>query len=188
MLTAHLRIDLSDRGPLLRAPFFVLPKRVSWPTSGATGAGSQNRPPGNRAQHPRSSSQTCAKLERVGYAHHRQPSGRKCRYRALPRSPPKRAATVVDITSSRMPTWWTGFLRRVFQVFERFTTAVGMYVVTTSEVSASVLTVDDRRHLYTTVEARCRRSLRSCSSTRWCCSAPSATGLRNEPAIAAKKR
>ena len=37
-----------------------------------------------------------------------------------------------------------GFLRQVFEVFERFRTAVD--VVTTSEVSVSV-TVDDRRHL-----------------------------------------
>jgi aspartate kinase len=37
-----------------------------------------------------------------------------------------------------------GFLRRLFEVFERFRTSVD--VVTTSEVSVSV-TVDDRRHL-----------------------------------------
>jgi aspartate kinase len=37
-----------------------------------------------------------------------------------------------------------GFLRRLFEVFERFRTPVD--VVTTSEVSVSV-TVDDRRHL-----------------------------------------
>src|SRR3712207_512720 len=37
-----------------------------------------------------------------------------------------------------------GFLRRLFEVFERFRTAVD--VVTTSEVSVSV-TVDDRRNL-----------------------------------------
>jgi aspartate kinase len=55
----------------------------------------------------------------------------------------KRDLTVVDITSSRMLMAY-GFLRRVFEVFERFRTAVD--VVTTSEVSVSV-TVDDRRHL-----------------------------------------
>jgi aspartate kinase len=43
-----------------------------------------------------------------------------------------------------------GFLRRVFEVFERFQTAVD--VVTTSEVSVSV-TVDDRRHLEAIVTA-----------------------------------
>lgn len=55
----------------------------------------------------------------------------------------KRGLTVVDITSSRMFMAY-GFLRKVFEVFERFETAVD--VVTTSEVSVSV-TVDDRRHL-----------------------------------------
>ena len=61
----------------------------------------------------------------------------------------KRDLIVVDITSSRMLMAY-GFLRRVFEVFERFRTAVD--VVTTSEVSVSV-TVDDRRHLTAIVEA-----------------------------------
>jgi aspartate kinase len=61
----------------------------------------------------------------------------------------KRDVTVVDITSSRMLMAY-GFLRQVFEVFERFRTAVD--VVTTSEVSVSV-TVDDRRHLGAIVEA-----------------------------------
>jgi aspartate kinase len=60
----------------------------------------------------------------------------------------KRDITVVDITSDRMLMAY-GFLRRVFEVFERFQTAVD--VVTTSEVSVSV-TVDDRRHLDAIVE------------------------------------
>jgi aspartate kinase len=55
----------------------------------------------------------------------------------------KRDVAVVDITSSRMLMAY-GFLRRLFEVFERYKTAVD--VVTTSEVSVSV-TVDDRRHL-----------------------------------------
>ena len=55
----------------------------------------------------------------------------------------KRGVTVVDVTSSRMLNSY-GFLREVFEVFERYTTAVD--VVTTSEVSVSV-TIDDRRHL-----------------------------------------
>jgi aspartate kinase len=55
----------------------------------------------------------------------------------------KRGLTVIDITSSRMLMAY-GFLRRVFEVFERYRTAVD--VVTTSEVSVSV-TIDDRRHL-----------------------------------------
>jgi len=55
----------------------------------------------------------------------------------------KRDVTVIDITSSRM-LMAHGFLRRLFEVFERFKTAVD--VVTTSEVSVSV-TVDDVRRL-----------------------------------------
>jgi aspartate kinase len=55
----------------------------------------------------------------------------------------KRDVTVIDITSTRMLMAY-GFLRRVFEVFERFKTAVDM--VTTSEVSVSV-TVDDVRYL-----------------------------------------
>jgi aspartate kinase len=55
----------------------------------------------------------------------------------------KRDVTVIDITSSRM-LMAHGFLRRLFEVFERFKTSVD--VVTTSEVSVSV-TVDDTRRL-----------------------------------------
>src|SRR4051812_30028546 len=55
----------------------------------------------------------------------------------------KRGVTVVDITSSRMLMAF-GFLRRLFEVFERFKTPVD--VVTTSEVSVSV-TVDNSRRL-----------------------------------------
>src|SRR5262249_51382554 len=51
--------------------------------------------------------------------------------------------TVIDITSTRM-LMAHGFLRRLFEVFERFKTAVD--VVTTSEVSVSV-TVDYTRRL-----------------------------------------
>jgi aspartate kinase len=50
---------------------------------------------------------------------------------------------VVDITSTRM-LMAHGFLRRLFEVFERFKTPVD--VVTTSEVSVSV-TVDNPRRL-----------------------------------------
>jgi len=60
----------------------------------------------------------------------------------------KRDVTVVDITSTRM-LMAHGFLRRLFEVFERFKTAVD--VVTTSEVSVSV-TVDDTRRLDALVE------------------------------------
>jgi aspartate kinase len=55
----------------------------------------------------------------------------------------KRDITVIDITSTRM-LMAHGFLRRLFEVFERFKTPVD--VVTTSEVSVSV-TVDDTRRL-----------------------------------------
>jgi aspartate kinase len=55
----------------------------------------------------------------------------------------KRDVTVIDITSTRMLMAY-GFLRRLFEVFERLKTAVD--VVTTSEVSVSV-TVDDTRRL-----------------------------------------
>jgi aspartate kinase len=55
----------------------------------------------------------------------------------------KRHATVVDITSTRM-LMAHGFLRRVFEVFERCRTPID--VVSTSEVSISV-TIDDARRL-----------------------------------------
>ena len=55
----------------------------------------------------------------------------------------KRGVTVIDITSTRM-LMAHGFLRRLFEVFERFKTPVD--VVTTSEVSVSV-TIDDTRRL-----------------------------------------
>ena len=55
----------------------------------------------------------------------------------------KRGLTRIDIASTRMLMAY-GFLRRVFEVFERFRTPVD--VVTTSEVSVSV-TIDDRRSL-----------------------------------------
>src|SRR5436190_2069387 len=61
----------------------------------------------------------------------------------------KKDLTVIDITSSRMLMAY-GFLRQVFEVFEKFRTAVD--VVTTSEVSVSI-TVDDRRNLAAIVEA-----------------------------------
>jgi aspartate kinase len=61
----------------------------------------------------------------------------------------KRQVTVVDVTSTRMLEAY-GFLRRLFEVFERFQTSVD--VVTTSEVSVSV-TIDDRRRLDAIVEA-----------------------------------
>jgi aspartate kinase len=61
----------------------------------------------------------------------------------------KRGVTVIDITSMRM-FMVSGFLSRLFSVFERFKTVVD--VVTTSEVSVSV-TVDDTRRLDAIVDA-----------------------------------
>lgn len=55
----------------------------------------------------------------------------------------KRDITVVDIRSTKMLATY-GFMRRVFEVFERHRTSVD--VITTSEVSVSI-TIDDRRHL-----------------------------------------
>ena len=60
----------------------------------------------------------------------------------------KTGVTVVNITSTRM-LMTHGFLRRLFEVFERHKTPVD--VVTTSEVSVSV-TIDDRRRLPAIVE------------------------------------
>lgn len=60
----------------------------------------------------------------------------------------KQGVTVVSISSTRM-LMAHGFLRRLFEVFERFKTSVD--VVTTSEVTVSV-TVDDRRRLPAIVE------------------------------------
>lgn len=54
----------------------------------------------------------------------------------------KRNVTVVDITSTRM-LMACGFLRRLFEMFERHRMSVD--VVTTSEVSVSVTVDDDRR-------------------------------------------
>lgn len=61
----------------------------------------------------------------------------------------KTQVTVVSITSTRM-LMAHGFLRRLFEVFERFKTPVD--VITTSEVTVSI-TVDDRRKLPEIVEA-----------------------------------
>ena len=69
--------------------------------------------------------------------------GRTRRHDGLTALACKRGVTVVDITSTRM-LMAHGFLRRLFEVFERFKTPVD--VVTTSEVSVSV-TVDNPRRL-----------------------------------------
>jgi aspartate kinase len=93
----------------------------------------------------------------------------------------KRGVTVIDITSSRMFMAY-GFLRRVFEVFERFRTAVD--VVTTSEVSVSV-TVDDPRYVESISDAL---SEFSGVSTEGEMALLCAVGdrLRDEPEIAAR--
>jgi aspartate kinase len=93
----------------------------------------------------------------------------------------KRDLTVVDITSSRMLMAY-GFLRRVFEVFERYKTSVD--VVTTSEVTVSV-TVDDRRHLEAIAEALSEFSQVSIEHEMALLCAVG-DRLRNEPAIAAR--
>jgi len=93
----------------------------------------------------------------------------------------KRDLTVVDITSSRMLMAY-GFLRRVFEVFERYRTAVD--VVTTSEVTVSV-TVDDRRHLEAIVDALSEFSQVTVEPEMALLCAVG-DRLRNEPAIAAR--
>jgi aspartate kinase len=93
----------------------------------------------------------------------------------------KKDLTVVDITSSRMLMAY-GFLRRVFEVFERFRTAVD--VVTTSEVSVSV-TVDDRRHLEAIVEGLSEFAEVSIEQEMALLCAVG-DRLRNEPEIAAR--
>jgi aspartate kinase len=80
----------------------------------------------------------------------------------------KRGVTVVDVTSTRMLMAY-GFLRRVFETFEHYRTAVD--VVTTSEVSVSV-TVDDRRRVPEIVAA-----LREFARHRGARSIPVAHGL-----------
>ena len=93
----------------------------------------------------------------------------------------KKGVTVVDITSSRMLDSY-GFLRRVFEVFERHRTAVD--VVTTSEVSVSV-TVDERRQLPSIVSALSEFAEVS-TEPEMALLCAVGDRLRNEPAIAAR--
>ena len=93
----------------------------------------------------------------------------------------KRHITVIDITSSRM-LMAHGFLRRVFEVFERWRTPID--VVTTSEVSISVTIDDDRRlddlteELSTFAEVRVEREMAILCAV--------GDGLRREPRLAAR--
>lgn len=93
----------------------------------------------------------------------------------------KRRVTMVEITSTRM-LMAHGFLRRVFEVFERFRTAVD--VVTTSEVSVSV-TVDDDRGLDQIVAALGEfADVRVEADLAILCAV--GDNLRNDPRIAAR--
>jgi aspartate kinase len=93
----------------------------------------------------------------------------------------KSNATVVDITSTRM-LMAHGFLRRLFEVFERF--KISIDVVTTSEVSLSV-TVDDRRRLDAAIEHLQTFSEVSCEpSMAIICMV--GENLKNDPAVFAR--
>jgi aspartate kinase len=93
----------------------------------------------------------------------------------------KRRVTVIDITSTRMLMAF-GFMRRLFEVFERFKTAVD--VVTTSEVSVSV-TVDDARRLDNIVDNLRRFADVSCEPDMAIISAVG-ENLRTNPALFAR--
>lgn len=93
----------------------------------------------------------------------------------------KKHVTVVDITSTRM-LMAHGFLRRLFEVFERFRTSVD--VVTTSEVSVSV-TVDDQRRLPAIVEALAEFAEVSCEPDMAIICAVG-EGLKHEPQLVAR--
>ena len=93
----------------------------------------------------------------------------------------KRHITVVDITSSRM-LMAHGFLRRVFEVFERWRTPID--VVSTSEVSISVTIDDDHRlddlteELSTFAEVRVERDMAILCAV--------GDGLRRDPRLASR--
>jgi len=93
----------------------------------------------------------------------------------------KKHVTVVDITSTRM-LMAHGFLRRLFEVFERHKTPVD--VVSTSEVSVSV-TVDDRRRLPAIVEALSEFAEVSCEPDMAIVCAVG-EGLKHEPRLVAR--
>jgi aspartate kinase len=90
----------------------------------------------------------------------------------------KKQVSVVDITSSRM-LMAHGFLRRLFEVFERHRTPVD--VVTTSEVTVSV-TVDDRRRLPAIVESLSEFAEVACEHDMAIVCAVG-DGLRSDPAL-----
>ena len=111
---------------------------------------------GAKVLHPKTIHPALARAIPVRILNSRRPEGSGTRISSEPdggRGPVaafacKRQVTVIDVTSDRMLEAH-GFLRRLFQVFERHQTSVD--VVTTSEVSVSV-TVDDVRRLAGIVE------------------------------------
>jgi aspartate kinase len=90
----------------------------------------------------------------------------------------KRGVTKIDLTSSRM-LMAHGYLRRIFEVFDRFRTPVD--VVTTSEVSVSV-TIDDQRHLEDILASLAAFADVSCEQGRAIVSAVG-EGLREQSAL-----
>jgi aspartate kinase len=110
---------------------------------------------GAKVLHPKTIHPALARAIPVRILNSRTPDGPGTRITSEPdgRGPVtafacKRQVTVIDVTSGRMLEAH-GFLRRLFQVFERHQTSVD--VVTTSEVSVSV-TIDDVRRLADIVE------------------------------------
>jgi aspartate kinase len=93
----------------------------------------------------------------------------------------KRGVTRIDIASTRMLMAY-GFLRRVFEVFERYSTPVD--VVTTSEVSVSV-TIDDR-HAIDGIVAELRAFADVTSETGMAIVSAVGEGLRHDARLAAQ--
>ena len=93
----------------------------------------------------------------------------------------RRSVTRIDITSTRMLMAY-GFLRRVFEVFERFETPVD--VVTTSEVSVSV-TIDDR-HAIDGIVAELRAFADVACETGMAIVSAVGEGLRRDARLAAQ--
>jgi aspartate kinase len=93
----------------------------------------------------------------------------------------KRHVTVIDITSTRM-LMAHGFLRRVFEVFERYRTPID--VVTTSEVSISVTVDDDRRLPDITADLSGFADVRVERDMAILCAV--GDGLRREPRLASR--
>jgi aspartate kinase len=93
----------------------------------------------------------------------------------------KRHVTVVDITSTRM-LMAHGFLRRVFEVFERWGTAID--VVSTSEVSISVTIDDDSRLTGLVEELSAFAEVRVEPEMAILCAV--GDGLRRDPRLAAR--